>query len=374
MLRIDHTDPKRIGYCYWQVGDYKTISKFAALERAGGDISKVKFYWMDDTWDRMDMTKEPTLTWDELLRIRAWQLRDRYQHVALLYSGGWDSSTVLMTFVKNKIPLDEIILFDRSSYVEDVELNDAYLTAKKIIEDNNLDTKLTVYEIPWDHHANIYKQAGEDFIYLPGMPIMFNQTGRLVHHTAMPSFLKIKNQHAEGTAVFIEAHDKPRVLLRDNKWYHFYVDSAMYSHIGRGGPELFYHTPDLPELELKQTYMSIRFFEHVLKTVPDATQNIVHEIQSFKHPDLYVEWNRWMGRVCSENQSALYGLSKHATVQSPNRAEMARLLNFTKEYVDDVYNIFERGLNRVKDLSGYDVLKDQLPSLISKQHYIKDLG
>ena len=109
MLYIDHTDTRRIGFCYWQVGNYKTISKIAAIEHAKGDISKVKYYWMDDVWDRVG-TQEPSASWNELLRIRCQQLRDRYNHLALMYSGGWDSHTALMAFVDNNIKLDEIIV------------------------------------------------------------------------------------------------------------------------------------------------------------------------------------------------------------------------------------------------------------------------
>jgi hypothetical protein len=122
MRDIDVNDPKRIGYCYWQVGDFKTISKVTALEKAGGDISKVKFYWLDDVWDKMDLTKEPTLSWDDLLKIRCWQLRDKYQYLVLCYSGGWDSSTALSAFVSNNIPIDEILIYDRNSYLDDDEV------------------------------------------------------------------------------------------------------------------------------------------------------------------------------------------------------------------------------------------------------------
>ena len=85
MFTIDHTDSELLGHIYWQVGNYKTISKIAALEKAGGDISKVQFHWMDDTWSKTDMTKEPTLSWDTLLKIRAQQLRDMYSHVILSF-------------------------------------------------------------------------------------------------------------------------------------------------------------------------------------------------------------------------------------------------------------------------------------------------
>jgi hypothetical protein len=371
MLYIDHTDPRRIGYAYWQVGNYKTINKFSAIERANGDLSKIKFYCMDDTWDQFDCTKEPTESWDELMRRRAQQLRDNYQYVALLYSGGWDSHTVLMTYIINQIPLDEIIIWDRTSYIEDPELMDSYITAKKLINDYNLNTKLTVYEVPWDHHANIYKSAGEDYIYLPGMPFTFNQTGRILHHEVLKNFVEIKSKHQADTAVFIEAHDKPRVNLWENKWYRFYIDSGMYSNIGKGGAELFYHTPDMPELELKQAYMSIRYFEYLLNTLPAATPDLIHRVQSFSIPTLYAEWNRYIGRTCMANDSAIHGLAKtlNSNIKS---SENVKLINYTKEHVNEVYNIYTEGLLKVQQVTGIDVLKKGVPGTMSKQYYMRE--
>jgi hypothetical protein len=355
------------------VGDYKTISKVAALERAGGDFSKVKFHMMDDTWDKVDVTKDPTMSWHDLLKFRAWQLRDKYQHVYLLYSGGWDSHTALMAFVDNGVPLDGIVVYDRSSYVHDLEQEDAYKNAEKIIKDHNLNTKLISYDIPWDYHATIYKQAKEDWIYLPGCQLCFNQTSRIVKHEALASLLKIKDQHKFGTAVFVEAVDKPRVNLRDGKWYQFFVDASIYPYVGKGGSELFYFTPDLPELQLKQAHMSIRYFENKINSTPGAGEELVHKVQGNSVTGLFPEWNRAMGRTCSTNQSAIHGLAKSLRERKmPGQPEVQHLLSFNQNYVDAVYDIYKAGLEKTKSITGIDLMKNDLPAIISKQYYMRD--
>ena len=371
MLNIDHTDPQRIGHTYWSVGDYKTINKIAAFERANGDATQIKFHVMDDAWSKIDTSKEPETSWEDLLKLRAWQLRNRYKHVALMYSGGWDSHTVLMTFVKNRIPLDEIVCWDKTEYHADPELVDSYQTAKRIINEYNLTTKITVYQIPWHHHATIYKEAGEDYIYLPGCQLTFNQTSRIVNYERLTNFIDIKNKHIEGTAVFIEAHDKPRVNLWEGRWYHFYVDSSLYQYVGKGASEMFYCSPDALELQLKQAYMSVRFFENKINSIPGATRDLVHEVQSFKYPHLYEEWNRHIGRVCQDNDIAKFGIGKD---ESYRKHELYKLTNYTKEYVDEIYNIYTSGLHKVKEISGYDVIDGKLPTIISKQYYMKDFS
>ena len=210
---INHSDPARIGHTYWQVGDFKTISKVAALERAGGDIRKVRFHWMDEVWDQQNWTKEPEASWADLLRMRVWQLRNQYEHVALFYSGGWDSHTVLMAFIDNGVPLDEIVVWDRRSHVDDREVEDACETALQLIREHNLNTKLSVYTIDWDYHAKVYETVGQDYIYLPGCQLCFNQTTRVVMHEVNPGLVKIRKKNSQKSTCYIEAHDKPRVNL-----------------------------------------------------------------------------------------------------------------------------------------------------------------
>jgi hypothetical protein len=276
-----------------------------------------------------------------------------------------------MTFINNKIPLDEIIVLDRSSHIQDEEFADAYEFAKQIISENNLNTKLTMIPINWDHHARVFNEFKEDWIYLPGCQLCFNQTQRILNYERISYLKETKEKHGNN-ACFIECHDKPRINLVNGKWYLFYVDAAMYNFIGLGGSELFYFTPDMPKLHLKQTYMSIRYWEYKLNTIPGVTGQLVHDIQSFKNPIMFAEWNKAIGRICINNRSALLGLSKSNIVVSTKKTELVRLLDFTKEYVDDVYKIYNNGLKKITDMTGIDVVGGEMTGLISKQHYIRD--
>ena len=359
---------------YWQVGNFKTISKVLAIEKAGGDISKVSFHWLDDLWNRVDLTKEPSQSWDELLCIRAQQLRNQYDHVSLLYSGGWDSHTTLMAFINNKIHLDEIMIWDRSSHVVDEEMPVAYESAKKIVAEHGLNTKITVFPIPWNFHAEIYKEFGENWIYLPGCHFAFNKTVRLVQYHRQKELVDIIKSRSQLTSCYIESHDRPRVSLYNGKWSTFYVDTALGAYIADdlGGPELFYFSQDLPELHLKQVHMAIRYFEYKINTDIGFTEKSIHEIQSYARPDLFPEYNLAIGRTAMDNRSAKLGLSKHNTIMTPKKAEMLNLLNHTRDYVEDIYQIYENGLIKITELSGHNVIDGSLPALCSKQYYVKD--
>ena len=62
-----------------------------------------------EVFSRIDTTVEPELSLRELYRIRAQQLRDRYDYIRLEFSGGSDSATVLLSFINNNIHLDEVV-------------------------------------------------------------------------------------------------------------------------------------------------------------------------------------------------------------------------------------------------------------------------
>lgn len=374
MLTIDSSDPRLIGDIYWQVDDFKTISKLQAIQKAGGDIGRVQYHWMDQTWENYDMSVDPVLSWDELCKIRAWQLRDRYGYLVLCYSGGWDSTPVLLTFARHNIPLDEIIIWDRREYMDDPEIPDAVEYAKKVVNEYHMDTKITVFDVPWDYHARIYKQAGENYIFLPGCQMSFNQTTRILKQDVLDTYVDIKKKFSEDQVCFIEAHDKPKITLYDNKWYHFYIDNAMYSYIGKGITEMFYFSAELPELHAKQVYMSINYFENLLRNTPGATGELVHHVQGFGDRELYADWNLHIGRTCSPNYSAIHGIGKHVDYFSiNNKPELARLIGHTKDYMDNIYSIWKKGHQKAKEITGIDLPSGKsIPGIMSKQYYVRD--
>ena len=48
-------------------------------------------------------------SFDELLKERCIQLRDKYNYLILYFSGGSDSETTLQSFIRSGIHLDEIV-------------------------------------------------------------------------------------------------------------------------------------------------------------------------------------------------------------------------------------------------------------------------
>lgn len=110
-------------YGYFQVGDVKTFSKHEAFLHAKHDWSKVQFIYNDDVFSQYDWTQEPTEDLYTLFDERAKQLRSQYDYVVLLYSSGSDSQTVLDTFLRNNLRVDELCTLyhegPKNSFVND---------------------------------------------------------------------------------------------------------------------------------------------------------------------------------------------------------------------------------------------------------------
>ena len=98
--------PDKLG-CY-RVGDLKFYSKLQAIEMHTKTGIHPHWDFNEAVFDSYDWTVEPTEPLTEIYRARAQQLRDQYDYIVLMYSGGADSHNVLMSFLNNDIKLDEV--------------------------------------------------------------------------------------------------------------------------------------------------------------------------------------------------------------------------------------------------------------------------
>lgn len=96
---------------YYKVNDRAFISKMEAFIYASSLASPtLSYHYYDEIWDAAVSTYSPSTSLNELYRQRAQQIRDTHDYLILNFSGGADSTTVLETFLKNKIKLDELFV------------------------------------------------------------------------------------------------------------------------------------------------------------------------------------------------------------------------------------------------------------------------
>jgi hypothetical protein len=95
---------------YYQVGNQVFNYRVRALQEATRINQPVRWVFNEDVFSAMDWQTPLHLSLNEIYRIRAQQLRQKYDYLVLFFSGGADSTVALQTFVNNNIKLDEIVV------------------------------------------------------------------------------------------------------------------------------------------------------------------------------------------------------------------------------------------------------------------------
>lgn len=289
---------------FYEVGPkLKFYSKLEAVEVSKKLNLPMRWVFNDSVYDSYDWTVEPTTTLAELYKRRAQQLREQYDHLILWYSGGADSANILRSFVDNDIKLDEVLSFINYSVTRDKEhITNAEVfyvadpTIRKV-QEKQPDLKYRVEDI-----ANVMADTYSD---RTGIDWIYDLNGFITPHSLGKQELKLsipewKNMYEQGKKVcHIFGIDKPIVRhIGDKFMFHFWdrVDNAVTARSQRlDRPweynELFYWTPDLPEIVIKQAHVIKRY----LKTIrpEDFDQEIVNKEHKEWGPHaLTREWER----------------------------------------------------------------------------------
>ena len=94
---------------YYNVNGKIFYDKLEAIIFANKTKSEIEWNYYNDIFYSIDWNIEPETSLREFYKIRAQQLREKYDYLIAFVSGGADSSQVVDSFVKNKIKLDVYI-------------------------------------------------------------------------------------------------------------------------------------------------------------------------------------------------------------------------------------------------------------------------
>lgn len=271
---------KDMEYFYYDQLGQKYYSKFDAL-RSKNEIS---LYFYDKEFLEFDWKIEPKETLSELYKLRAQQLRDKYEYLILAYSGGIDSTNMLEAFYYNNIHIDEIIMvgaFSQDSYYGSDENHNGeiYHNCIPTLQMMNLkNTKITYHD-----YSKLF-DTPEKFVSYNDIDKKYIvvDTHFSIHHRwwGTSSLLNFDNNKKKKSIIF--GIDKPNFSINDykpnfsiNDSKHFLSFNAFavsdygnyplckeYNDINR---EFFYWTPDMPKILSKQLHLLSNFYnENVL--------------------------------------------------------------------------------------------------------------
>jgi hypothetical protein len=214
------------------------------------------FDFYDHEFSAVDWTKEPAESFVSLCDRRAHQLRDRYDKIILAFSGGTDSTTVYNTFVRNHIHIDEIKVVYSDTDQEH------WLTPAIVswLLENHPDktTKISAKTYTTQHDIVEYQQQiqHEDFLVSDhtGLRHQDMKFCRPVLH--LDNYMQ--DNHCDNYCI-VTGHEKPHLIKQPDGYYFVFQDHVFNQIMWRKDIEMFFVSPDLPDLHAKQCHMMLNY-------------------------------------------------------------------------------------------------------------------
>jgi hypothetical protein len=281
----------------YKVGNIFFNNIYLTLRQAQKTGNSVEFYCYDAEFDQYNWTQEPEASLDFLMLQHAQDLRNRYERLVLLWSGGTDSHTIYNVFKQGGIHLDEIII-------------KADKTEGSIFPEENADwlfknhwdptTQLTRYD-DYDHNLRLIDLPNEDWVWKNGGDLYkYGMTS-----TANGVRLLCEKNHAGKKWRAIGGYEKPRLVYRDQRWYHRQLATVLEPTMGYDYVEHFFFQP---LIAIKQAHM----IKQSVKLLIASNQLPVYEGDwaEAKWPKTLSGYRDW-AFGCGRHEELNVGISHH---------------------------------------------------------------
>jgi hypothetical protein len=259
---IWHNRSMRDKLGYYLVGNRKFYNKVAAILEFQKTHHFPKYVFNDDVFARYNKCGPIEANIFDLYKERAKQLRDKYDTIVLSFSGGSDSLTILNAFIEAKVPVDILLLIHADS-LETSMPDNIKKTYKEIYGyaipyiDNIDTTTLDSIGNPKVISYDMTKAISEGFFsrYGKGWSEEQNSLDPTVYYMTTPflydpTLKSLVMDNDKDSWCFIRGGEKPFVDISDATSY--FIDEKYKDHTHWPNCELFFTTPDMPEIHIKQ--------------------------------------------------------------------------------------------------------------------------
>jgi len=272
---------------YYSVGDFKTYTKFEAIQISITTGQEVHWHFNDEIFESCDWTKEPVETLPEIYRRRAQQIREKYDYIVLLLSGGSDSTNLIHSFIDNNIPVDEILCVheldgakNKHWYMTGEVFYSALPLLDRLLSGNSFTKVRLVDASEWTYNAitGLNEESRLKTYYEFNTSHNIGNLARLrLLREKITDFKSIIDSGKKLCLVWGEA--KPNIFFDQKTQKHkFKFEEMSYDMIcpphwqkeDRAGyhDEMFYHSPNCPELMIKQAHTLLKYLKDVPKNQP----------------------------------------------------------------------------------------------------------
>ena len=266
---------------YYVVEGLKFDSKIKAALHSLKVRKKMSWHFNDEVFSNFDWTVEPSETLDQLYDQRTRGIREKYDYVMLSYSGGADSHNILMSFIRQGLFIDEIVVntmekgsrkFTDANIANKENKNAAaeyqLQTHPRLKEVENLipNTKITVVDLS-DHLFDFLNTVG-DGSWVLDKKEQVNIAGATRFNYL--HFDNIRKQFDKDKKIaLILGIEKPRTFIKDGSFYMSFQDRAanivtVAEHMRdytNSSVEFFYWSPESTKLICKQVHVIKKWLE-----------------------------------------------------------------------------------------------------------------
>jgi len=308
---------------FYEIGAYKTYSKIEAIEISARTGIDLHWNFNDSVFRAFDWTVEPPGDLAFWYRERAQQIREHYDYVVLMYSGGADSWNMLQAFVDNNIFVDEIahyIVHQGTSASLDDEFNlevkvTSYPAVKQLIETNPTYHNTKHRVLDGGEHVIQRLSSGNlnDYFYQEANSLfsVWGTTFADMRDT-LPDYQQLVDK--KKSVCFVWGYEKPKLVqnAKGKTMLQFSENAAAMLAKPRRQlentqgkfDEAFYWSPDLPELISKQAHLIKKYVQNCDVSQVDGfylkqNDNISYEynISFFRNQKKYELTNHAVHRI-----------------------------------------------------------------------------
>jgi len=256
---------------YYQVGELKTYSKVEAIEWQKNTGLFPEWNFNREVFDRVNWQVEPAENLWTLYKQRARQIRDTYDYCVLFYSGGSDSDNLLKTWIDADCSIDEVASFWNYEATKDLDSFFCSEISRVAIP------RIKELQQQHDFHFNIIDVADLTLKFLKYHKFDYNYYTNHSHspNNIVKSLFREEVKHWQDIInsgkklCFVWGSEKPQIGYDDRGTYLQFVDImdncvSPYSQLKYSEgwyDELFYWSPDLPDLLVKQAHVLKRFVD-----------------------------------------------------------------------------------------------------------------
>jgi hypothetical protein len=233
---------------HYQVNDKIFFNLYLAYYESFKSGKKIEFYCKDDDYDQIDWSQEPEQSFDQLMDTHAQNLRNKYEKLILLWSGGTDSHTIYNVFKRNNLHIDEIaITYDDTGYEPHFPVSHV-----SWIMDNHWDPT-TVISSFRRNDGNGKKLSINNDNWLFENKMTFLKFGNsLISDTTEQ---RLKDRYSGSRWAAIIGVEKPFIHFENGTWYTRQNNKIIDSVMGLDHTECFFLDPII---HLKQSHMAKR--------------------------------------------------------------------------------------------------------------------